>query len=189
MVNNLFTTLFLSLSLTASLSLFQHAKSYQPPQTVPTLITSSYLGNWIQIYGAPTNALFQGPGRCIAATYGLNQNNNTISVFNTQISKTTNASESITGYAYQKNATDPGKLTVFLDGVPIPTGAPYWVVQLGPIINDAYQYSIITTQSDISLWVLARNLTDFFENYDEEVQSYLNANYPHKYIEIDQTNC
>jgi lipocalin len=187
MVNNLFTTLFLSLSL--SLSLFQQAKSYQTPQTVPTLITSSYLGNWIQIYGAPTNALFQGPGTCIAATYGLNQNNDTISVFNSQKSSLTNATETISGYAIIKNETDPGKLTVFLDGVPTPDGAPYWVVQLGPIINEAYQYSIITTESDISLWVLARNLTDFFENYDTDVQTYLNANYPHKVIQIDQTDC
>jgi lipocalin len=184
MVNIPFTTLF-SLFFT----FLTKAKSIQTqtPQTVPTLDIPSYLGTWTQVYGAPTNAIFQGPGTCITATYGLNKNNDTISVFNAQKSSLTNETETISGYAYQKTTTDPGKLSVQLDGVP--TNAPYWIVQLGPIINTLYQYSIITTPTDISLWVLARNLTDFFANYDTDVQTYLNATYPHKYVAIDQTEC
>lgn len=33
------------------------------------------------------------------------------------------------GYAYYKNESEPGKLTVHLDGVPV--DAPYWVLALG----------------------------------------------------------
>lgn len=35
----------------------------------------------------------------------------------------------MSGYAYYKNESEPGKLTVHLDGVPV--DAPYWVLALG----------------------------------------------------------
>lgn len=154
------------------------------PETVPELDVNAYLGHWVQVYAAPTNSLFQGYGECITADYGL-LDNGYVSVLNTQINED-KETEKINGYAYYKNASDPGKLTVHLDGVP--TESPYWVVKLGKIVNNQYEYSIITSPSGVSLWVLVRDLDRFFELYDAEVRTYLDAN-KYTYNPVVQDNC
>ena len=154
------------------------------PTPVSSLSVNSYLGHWQQVYAAPTNAIFQGYGACITADYGLLENGN-IDVLNTQLDKNGEIDQ-IGGYGYYKNASEPGKLTVHLDGVP--TDAPYWVVKLGEVKDDQYQYSIITTPSFISLWVLVRDATTFSNLYDAEITEYLNQ-YEFKYVTVSQENC
>jgi lipocalin len=153
------------------------------PIPVTSLSVNSYLGHWQQVYAAPTNVIFQGYGTCITADYGLLENGN-ISVLNSQLDKNCEIDQ-IGGYGYYKNASEPGKLTVHLDGVP--TDAPYWVVKLGEVKDDQYQYSIITTPSFISLWVLVRDATTF-HLYDAEITEYLNQ-YKFKYVTVSQENC
>jgi len=151
---------------------FPNFKKSNIVETVSELDVYKYLGNWYQIYGAPTNVIFQGYGKCITAQYGLLDNGN-VSVVNSQINLN-GETEEILGYAYYKNVSEPGKLTVYLEGVPV--DSPYWVVRLGEVINKKYQYSIITTPSGISLWVLARDIHIFYEKYDKEVKEYLDDN-------------
>lgn len=157
-------------------------------KTLPTVIqeinVSSYLGHWKQIYQSPTNVIFQGYGTCITADYGLLDNGN-INVINTQLDKN-NYIEQINGYAYYKNASEPGKLSVHLDGVPV--DSPYWIIKLGEVIDNQYQYSIITTPSGISLWVLIRDIDIFMKYYNKEVIDFLNK-YEFKYTEVIQENC
>jgi lipocalin len=128
-----------------------------------------------------------------------------VSVLNAQLNAK-NELEQIAGYAYYKNVSEPGKLTVHLDGTP--ADAPYWVVALGEVRsipdskreeyeltpenyvrrgvkNDQYQYSIVTTPSGISLWVLARNVNLFLREYDAEVRAFLEAG-EYKYVTIEQ---
>ena len=152
--------------------------------TVPQLDVKKYLGHWLLVYQAPTNVIFQGYGTCITADYGLLDNGN-VNVINTQIDKH-NEIDQIHGYGYYKNVSEPGKLTVHLDGVPV--DSPYWVIKLGEVKNNQYQYSIITTPSGISLWVLVRDITSFFELYNTEVIDFL-AEYNFKYENVSQTNC
>ncbi len=55
-------------------------------------------------------------------------------------------------------------------------GGDYWIVQLGPETygpEGLYQYSIVSDPSGESLFVLARNATDFKINYDAEILQYL----------------
>ncbi len=151
---------------------------------VSLLNIPNYLGHWLLAYQAPTNFIFQGYGTCITADYGLLDNGN-VNVINTQIDKQ-NEVEQITGYGYYKNISEPGKLTVHLEGVLV--DAPYWVIKLGEVKNNQYEYSIITTPSGISLWVLVRNINSFFELYNEEVIEFLNL-YQFKYETVSQTNC
>ena len=151
---------------------------------VSQLDIKNYLGHWLQVYQAPTNVIFQGYGTCITADYGILDNGN-INVINTQINKN-NEIEQINGYGYYKNISEPGKLTVHLEGVPVES--PYWVVKLGEIKNNQYQYSIITTPSGISLWVLVRDINTFFELYNKEVVDFLN-DYNFKYETVSQNNC
>ena len=46
-----------------------------------------------------------------------------------------------------------------------------WVVQLGPptFKGNYYQYSVVSDPRKITLFVLARDITEFKQNYDEEV--------------------
>ena len=108
------------------------------PDTVSELKLDSYLGHWTQVYGAPTNTIFQGYGTCITADYALLDNGN-INVVNTQLDENKEI-EQINGYAYYKNTSEPGKLTVHLESVPV--DSPYWIIKLGEIQNNQYQSSI-----------------------------------------------
>jgi lipocalin len=166
------------------LSLFSIVSGNIFPTTINDLDLTSYLGHWYQIYGAPTNSIFQGYGKCITADYGL-LDNGYVSVLNSQLDKN-NEIEKINGYAYYKNNSEQGQLTVHLEGVPV--DAPYWIVKLGEIVDNQYQYSIITTPSGISLWVLTRDINKFKELYDSEVKEFLEE-YNFKYVPIVQTDC
>jgi len=163
---------------------FVFVNSGNVPLTVSSLNISSYLGHWIQVYQSPTNVIFQGYGTCITADYGLLENGN-INVINTQINEN-NEIEQINGYGYYKNVSEPGKLTVHLEGVPV--DSPYWIIKLGEIKNNQYQYSIITTPSGISLWVLVRDIDIFFELYNKEVLEFLDM-YNFRYEPVEQSNC
>jgi lipocalin len=154
------------------------------PNTVNELNINSYLGHWVQVYGAPTNIVFQGYGTCITADYGL-LDNGYVSVLNSQLNKNKEI-EQINGYAYYQNSSEPGQLTVHLDGVPV--DSPYWIIKLGEIVDNQYQYTIITTPSYISLWVLTRDINKFNELYDKEVKEFLDE-YNFKYVPIKQTDC
>jgi lipocalin len=149
--------------------------------TVSQLDLPKYMGHWYQVYAAPIDFTFQGYGKCITADYQITDSNN-VSVLNSQINKD-NKLEQIKGYAFYKDLNKPGQLSVILDGVNIV--APYWVLNLGEIKNNLYQYSIISVPYGPSLWVLARNIQDFFLNYDQEVVKILDEN-NFNYIMVDQ---
>lgn len=167
----------LSLLILASLYIFANSKSL--PAIISEINVPSYLGHWKQLYQAPTNVIFQGYGTCITADYGLLDNGN-ITVLNAQLDEN-DSIEQISGYAYYKNASEPGKLTVHLDGVPV--DSPYWIVKLGEVVDNQYQYSIITTPSGISLWVLVRDIDVFMKYYNTEVEDFLQM-YDFKYTQV-----
>ena len=164
-------------------SLYFFANGNLLPDVISEINVPSYLGHWKQVYQAPTNMIFQGYGTCLTADYGLLDNGN-ITVLNSQLDKN-HEIEQISGYGYYKNASEPGKLTVHLDGVPV--DSPYWIVKLGEIVENQYQYTIITTPSGISLWVLARDIDVFMKNYNTEVLDFLHqSNF--KYTEVKCEN-
>jgi len=152
--------------------------------TISSINVDNYLGHWLQVYQAPTNVIFQGYGTCITADYGL-LDNGYISVLNSQLDENKEL-EQISGYGYYKNISEPGKLTVHLDGVPV--DSPYWIVKLGEVKDNQYQYTIITNPSGISLWVLTRNVDEFKKLYDKEVVEFLEQ-YNFKYKPVSQDAC
>ena len=161
---------------------FVNSKDLAP--TISSINVDNYLGHWFQVYQAPTNVIFQGYGTCITADYGLLDNGD-ISVLNSQLDENKEL-EQISGYGYYKNISEPGKLTVHLDGVPV--YSPYWIVKLGEVKDNQYQYTIITNPSGISLWVLTRNVDEFKKLYDKEVVDFLEQ-YNFKYEPVSQDNC
>ena len=145
--------------------------------TVETLDLEKYQGRWYQIYGDKFDQLFEKFASCITADYTLVPNGN-VTVLNSQYEEL-NGIEQIEGYAYYGYNSDskkyPGELTVHLNGVP--HDSPYWVYNLGPENsenNDYYDWALVSDPLKLSLFVLARDVNDYYENYDSEVLELLN---------------
>lgn len=150
----------------------------------------SYLGKWYQVYSDKfVVSTFEKDAKCVFSIYDLYGTNN-ISVYNQQLNSN-NEVESINGYAFISNPEFPRKLTVNLDGGM--GDAPYWIYELGPIQNNLYEYSIVSDQYKLALFVLARDVNTFFKEYNNEVLEKLKRlgftrpnNHP---ILTDQNDC
>jgi apolipoprotein D and lipocalin family protein len=142
-------------------------------QTVPDLNTTAYLGRWYQVYSdLIVEATFENASFCDTADYGLNANG-TISVLNRERQYGVDGPERrILGWAAQDNATSaPGQLTVHLQTTWF--GAPYWVYELGPVKDGLYEYSIVSDPLKATLFVLARNVSEFFATWNANVTATL----------------
>ena len=139
---------------------------------VSELNQTQYLGHWVQMYSdAFVDATFENSSVCDTADYALYPNK-TISVWNRERQYNTSGPErQIFGWAEVQDSSKPGELTVHLQTTGFP--APYWVYQLGPVVHDRYQYSIVSDLFKLTLFVLARNASEFLNVYDEEVRTYL----------------
>ncbi len=149
---------------------------------------SMYSGRWYQVYKDYFDMTFQGQGTCAVADYTIVENK--VQVVNSQINKNGDVGQ-INGYAFYENNNSGGKLSVMLDGVP--KTMPYWIIELGPIVNNKYEYSIVSDDKQISLFVLTRNVEDFYKKYDKDVKERLKElgfnkkiNEP---IEMEQKKC
>ena len=143
--------------------------------TVETLDLEKYQGRWYQIYGNNFDQLFEKFSSCITADYAIMPAGN-VSVVNSQYEKIYGI-EQIAGYAYYGYNTDPklypGELMVHLNGVP--HDAPYWVYNLGPENdNNYYDWAIVSDPVKLSLFVLARDVDTYYNDYDDEVVEILN---------------
>ena len=149
----------------------------QLPQTVSSIDTveinpSFYQGMWYQTYG--DNFIlntFEKDAYCAYADYTI-LDDNTIGVYNWErYGSVTGPVQDITGYAVLTE--NPGQLMVYFSGnVP----APYWVVKIGPVIEDEYQYAVVSDPYELGLYVLARNVTQYYDLYDDEVLEFLDEN-------------
>ena len=145
---------------------------------VETLDLNMYMGRWYQVYKDKFDMTFQGEGTCAVADYTLTHTN--VTILNSQFNKDGSV-EQIDGYAFYEDGNSGGELSVVLNGG-APGIAPYWVIELGPVMNNQYQYSIVSDDNQISLFVLARDVKDFFENYNDNVLVSLNEMGFTKYI-------
>ena len=157
--------------------------------SIKELNLTQYQGRWYQVYGNRFDQTFEKYSKCITADYTINSNN-TLTVLNSQLTNT-NHLEQINGYAYYKNELDAknnqGKLIVHLEDVKY--DAPYWIVNIGPVINNYYDWVIITDPLKLSLFVLTRNVDRFYNDYNDEVEDIL-YNYGYdNVIETSHENC
>ena len=162
-----------------------NAKNYAP---VETLNLKEYLGRWYQVYGDLPDNVFEGKSTCIIADYNM-KNETTVGVLNSDTS-VKGEFQQIEGIAYYEDGNSGGELTVQLANLP---PAPYWVVELGPVKNNMYQYSIVSDDKKLSLFVLARDVSEFNEKYDAIVLQQLDSlgfnNFINKPIPTNQDNC
>ncbi len=138
--------------------------------TVPELEVLRYLGRWYQVYAdLAVYATFENSTFCDTADYGFYENG-TISVLNRERQYSVDGPERpIYGWANIVNVSEPGKLQVHLQTTEFP--APYWVYELGPPTYNGslYEYSVVSDPFKLTLFVLARNVTEFQETYEEGV--------------------
>lgn len=130
---------------------------------VPELNRSQYLGRWYQAYSDfAVEATFENNSFCVTAEYGIYPND-TISVVNRERQYNISGPERrVLGWADLSNVSEPGELTVHLQTT-TGFGAPYWVYELGPPTYNGsfYEYSVVSDPLKFTLFVLARNLTEF----------------------------
>ena len=138
---------------------------------VAQLNRTQYLGHWYQVYSDLfVEGTFENSSLCDTADYAIYPNN-TISVWNRERQYNTSGPErQIFGWADVADPTKPGELTVHLQTTDFP--APYWVYQLGPVVSEQYDYSIVSDPLKLTLFVLARNVSRFFLNYNSNVIQY-----------------
>ena len=156
---------------------------------VPELNLTQYDGLWFEVYEDLFDETFQKGGRCVTAEYTLFENG-TVGVLNKEILPNGTVS-TITGSAYYDDDNVGGELTVELEGTPAP--APYWVIELGPIVDDDYDYAIVSDNTRLSLFVLARSVERFFDLYEDDVlDSVENMGFTRKFnmpVLVNQTYC
>lgn len=64
-----------------------------------------------------------------------------------------------------------------LQGVPAP--GPYWIFGLGPETygpDGLYQWAVVSSELQIDLFVLARNVSDFYSTWHGGIDGYLKQN-------------
>jgi apolipoprotein D and lipocalin family protein len=168
------TVLLLTVSLTTTTTVLP-VEAAGGPQPVAQLNLTQYLGVWYQMYGdVITQSTFSNNSYCATATYALNSNGS-VSVFNSEHYKSIDGPyKNITGYAYYKDASKQGELTVVLQGTPFP--APYFVYLLGPVSNGQYEFAVVSDPSYFTLFVLARDVQQFNNMYDAKIRSWLSQN-------------
>ena len=143
--------------------------------TVDELILDSYVGTWYQMYADElVYSTIEPDAQCVTAEYAV-QEDGTVSVHNYQTTGSPDSGmDTIDGYATVPNADEPGQLKVYFDTSPL--GAPYWVLELGPMNGDGkYDYSIVSDPFKAYLFVLARDVKIFNEKYDETVRASLES--------------
>jgi lipocalin len=157
--------------------------------TVKELDLEKYQGKWYQMYSNRFVQTFEKYGKCIIADYSIISDGNIIILNSLQ--SLSNKSEQISGYAYYKNNINskfkPGELTVHLDGVLF--DSPYWIIELGPIIDQYYDWAFVSDPLKLSLFILARDINRFYKDYDSDVLKLIESYGFKNIIKTSQENC
>lgn len=149
------------------------ARRLAAPPSVPEVDIPAYVGRWYNVYYDKFTTLFSSPD-CATAYYSYVPDADvpTISVNN---SGTEDGEPTyILGSAFNDDAPcTPSELVLRLDGVP--QDATYHVIGLGPKVHGTgyYAWSMVTDNRGYSLYVLARDVDEFFEKYDDDVKKLL----------------
>ena len=141
-----------------------------PPDinTVDNFNITKYTGTWYQVYDNNYNKLFINNVSCVKHHY---QPDFHTLVHLSYLNEDENILQKKSGVLKLNNDTTSGQLKISLDNQLIDDD--YFITKLGPVINDEYQYAIVTDSLKLSLYVLARNINYFFDNYDDEVINFL----------------
>ena len=163
-------------------------------KTEPKLNINNFIGQWYQAATSRSTKLL-GTGvdyYDVKATYSCIDNctTNNISVINDGINGN-NLYTNISGFSYCLNNSLASKRKLKFYNLPFIGN--YWIVKLGPVINNQYQYVIVSGPlttffgTRFSLYVLCRDIDDYKNNYREYVMDWCKQNgfiyYWNEYVE------
>lgn len=150
-----------------------------PIDVAKNITLEYYTGKWYQAATSrSTQYLGTGPNYTdVTADYYCidDCSNNNISVYN-QGFDNEGLYTNISGYSYVDDGEESARRK--LKFYSLPFEGNYWIVKLGPVIDEEYQYSIVSGPiskyfgTRFSLYVLSRNITHYLENYEEEVKTW-----------------
>ena len=154
-----------------------------PIEVAKNITLEYYTGRWYQTATSRSTAfLGTGPNYTdVTADYYCIEDclNNNITVYN-QGFNDEGVYTNISGYSYVEEGEEAGKRK--LKFYSLPFEGNYWIAKLGPLMDEPYQYSIVTAPiskffgTRFALYVLARNITDYIDNYEEEVKEWCQDN-------------
>ena len=125
----------------------------------------AYLGKWYQVYSNRyVQNTFEKGSRCVKAFYDIFEDG-TLDIYYQQIN-IDNTIDSTSGFGYIPNPNEPRKLKMLLNKR---KEEDYWIYELGPMVDGKYRYSIVSNRYKTTLFVFARDVNDFFDNYNVSV--------------------
>jgi len=149
-------------------------------EPVTELDAPAYLGRWYQTHASATVAYtFELGGNCVTADYyAVDGYDDVITVANIVRPRLTRPI-TVAGYGKQDPSIE-GAFQVQLGSYATPdaeftSSDAYWIIGLGPIINGQYQWATVTDASQMTLYVLVRDVADFEANYQASVLHDLEA--------------
>jgi lipocalin len=155
-----------------------------PIETEPNINLNAYIGNWFQVATSRSTRLlgtgvnYTNVSAIYGITYNANLDQNVLDVYNKGIDEYGNYSE-IKGYSYITGDSDTKRKVQFVD---VPVDGNYWILKLGPILSDKYQYSIVGGPitdyigTRFALYVLARDRDNYKISYESEVKKWCSDN-------------
>lgn len=164
--------------------------------TVSTFNVTQYLGRFYQVYSNfVISSLIEKDAVCLTADYALlpSHNGTGLELWEMDMNEYRGSDKrnNATGYMYVPDSTHPGAFMIKQNVSPVAT--PYWILAVGPVVNDQYEWSIVSDNWLLELYVLTRDVKRFDSLYDQQVQQLLSQfgfNWPwNKPIRNDQTNC
>ncbi len=142
-----------------------------PPniETVPSLDINKYVGSWYQVYDNNYNKLFINNGECIRHNYY--RNFNTLMHVNYLDLNDENKTIANLSAELLTDKENEGKFSLADSNY---IGSNYYVTKLGPVVDNKYDYAVVTDSLGLSLFVLTRSLDSFYINYKLEIDTFLN---------------
>lgn len=174
-----------------------NVESVNEAEPFDDLDISRYAGRWYQIFASiNVKDTFQLGGNCVTADYGATNKSDVISVVNTV--RPFLGDVVVAGYGVQDPDTQ-GSFDVVLGPFADPADpqdfdeSNYWIIGLGPVNdNGLYDWATVSDPTLRTLYVLARDVDTFREEYQDDVLATLaeqGFTGIHKPVETNQDNC
>ncbi|XP_020283416.1 apolipoprotein D-like isoform X2 [Pseudomyrmex gracilis] len=158
-------------------------------ETMKNFNLNSYLGKWYEV--ERYFAWFEFAGKCVTASYSVNEDDGSVKIINKQISSFSGITSSIEGVARLLGKSDDPKLSVSFPSLPVPVEAPYWILD-----TDYKSYAVVWSCANLgvlnvrNVWILTREPNPPVEVLEKAYQVIDKNNISRAYfIRTNQKNC
>jgi apolipoprotein D and lipocalin family protein len=156
------------------------SQTYEP---IATLNVPAYMGRWYQMYTSKLFILIELGGRCTTADYTLRSDGKVALINQSRPWLIPPIFARTTGFAVQ--IPSPGLEGTFTvtqqylkegdaDDVEFEAPGNYWIIGIGPIVNNEYQWAVVSDPNKATVFILARDPQGFKGSaYEDEALAVL----------------